>query len=92
MKFTVEFSVKMISTVHGARERGGVGSSTRGEGLGQGLGRRGDWGELVLKVREGEWGQGSEECLGRGGMSQGGGRAECRSAKCGRINVMSLMF
>ena len=47
----------MISTVHGARERGGVGSSTRGEGLGQGLGRREDWGELVLKVRDGDKGR-----------------------------------
>ena len=82
----------MISTVHEERERGGVGSTARGRDWVKGWGRRGDWGELALKVRKREWGQGSEVCLGRGGMSQGGGRAECRSAKCGRINVMSLMF
>ena len=41
----------MISTVHGVRERGGVGSSTRERRLGQGLGEgKGVWGEVTLKV------------------------------------------
>ena len=63
----------MISTVHGARERGGVGSSTRGRdwvnGRGRGTGSRVGGGKRGL-------GRGDTE----GGMSQG--------PSCSRINYV----